>query len=191
MPAIGLIAASLVIKACAIWCRLQEKKEESEGTQFRPTKLKVNLNSISDGQSNVTIKSTPPKPINCEPIIFYFLLIHCFGVVLLNGPEFLLRLSSDSSYNAKLYIVYTLYALCGLMALMPLFVRFKKCERSVSTLNVFSLLELGTALVCISMNNFSLGLFCGVLCVPFALFINSTTCRLVNNNVKLVTELIN
>lgn len=31
MPSICLIAASLVIKACAIWCRLQEKKEDSNG----------------------------------------------------------------------------------------------------------------------------------------------------------------
>lgn len=77
--------------------------------------------------------------------------------------------------------------MCGLMMLVPFFIGFKKCERSMSTLNVFSLLELGTALVCISMNNFSLGFFCGIICVPLALFINPTTCRFVNNN-KLECE---
>lgn len=150
MPAICAIAGALIIKACAMWCKLQEKDDE---------------------------KSKATK-ISFEPILVLILLVHLSGVLMMSSPQYITQLAEMYGIDTKVAVFYSLVAFSLLLALsLPVVIPFKSKERDMTVLNVISLLELGTALICISMNNFSFGMFCATISVPFALFAHPTSCK--------------
>ncbi|KAJ8946439.1 hypothetical protein NQ318_014426 [Aromia moschata] len=158
MPAVCLIASALFIKSCAKWFKYQGRMSEEKS-------------------DNDKIDAPTEESIRFDKIIFVFLSTHFCGVVMMNLPQYLPAICDLYGYNVNTSIFYTLTALSVVFLLLPYFVPFRTCERSMNVLNIFCLLELGTALICISMNNFSLGMFCATVSVPLALCVNPTSCR--------------
>ncbi|XP_060515996.1 glycosylphosphatidylinositol anchor attachment 1 protein isoform X2 [Cylas formicarius] len=158
MPSICLIAGVLIIKAYAKWCKLQE--------------------DLEDPRKDTESKSSTRDAIAYVRIIVTFIAMHLFGMFLLNLPTFVAATAVKFGYPASQMVFYSLAGASGAGLLVPLLLgNTRTSEVSMNILCTFSLLELGTALICIAMNNFSLGLFCGIVSVPFALFITPTKCR--------------
>ncbi|KAJ8925394.1 hypothetical protein NQ315_009226 [Exocentrus adspersus] len=159
MPSVCLIAGALFIKSCAKWFKFQQ-----DSSQETPDESQA-----SDGKDI--------EPVKVDKIIIVFLFTHFLGVVLMNSPQYIIEISDHYNYNIQTSIFYTLIGLSVTFLLLPFMVPFRRCERSVNAFSILAMLELGTALICTSMNNFSLGMFCAVMSVPLALLINPTTCR--------------
>nr|XP_023017699.1 glycosylphosphatidylinositol anchor attachment 1 protein [Leptinotarsa decemlineata] len=111
-----------------------------------------------------------------DKIIMVFLSTHLLGVILSNLPQYIPTVAELYDYNTNSSIFYGLLAYLILTLSMPMFVSFRNCIKGMEQLNILAMLELGTVLICISMNNFSLGLFCSILSVPLALCIGATSC---------------
>ncbi|XP_018578205.1 glycosylphosphatidylinositol anchor attachment 1 protein [Anoplophora glabripennis] len=158
MPAVCLIAGALFIKSCAKWFKFQGSFEDESD---KP--------KATEGRETESIK--------VDKVIILFLLTHFLGVVVMNIPHYTTRISNHYDYNVQTSIFYTLIGLSVIFLLLPFLVPFRSCERSMNAFNILAMLELGTALICISMNNFSLGMFCAVVSVPLALFMNPTSNR--------------
>lgn len=155
MPAVCLIAGALFIKSCAKWFKFQGSLEDNS--------------EESEDQESESIK--------VDKVIILFLLTHFLGIVMMNIPQYITKISDRYEYNVQTSIFFTLMGLSVIFLLMPFLVPFRNCERSMNAFNILAMLELGTALICISMNNFSLGMFCAAVSVPLALFINPTSYR--------------
>lgn len=125
----------------------------------------------SDQEKNLT------EPIKFDKVIILFLLIHFLGVVMMNIPQYVTKISDQYDYNVQTSIFFMLIGLSVIFLLIAFLVPFRSCESSMNAFGILAMLELGTALICISMNNFSLGMFCAVVSAPLALFMNPTSCR--------------
>lgn len=185
MPSVCLIAGALFIKACANWCQLQENQTEENTTKSNTVKDKVKVTNITSGwkenEEKFSLEIKKPAynqdSVNFVSILFIFCLAHVIGVLIMNSPQLITTIGGQYNYSSDISLFYTFVLFSAALLLLPVFVTFKSCEKSVSILNILSLLELGTALICISMNNFSLALFCSVIYVPLALIIGITHCR--------------
>lgn len=116
------------------------------------------------------------QQVRSDAIIIIFFMAHVFGFVMANIPTHLTDISEKYGYDTGTTIFYTLVAISALLLLFPYVVPFRRCDKSIRILNIFALLELASTLIGISMHNFSLGLFCATLSVPFALLLGPTTC---------------
>jgi glycosylphosphatidylinositol transamidase len=202
MPAICLIAGALFIKACANWCQLQENQNQVESVGKPKVKSAKDKARVTPQPKDMekfwkemeakykleikTYKAPDPDSINFIPILFVFLMAHVLGVVIMNSPQLITMVGGQYNYSTEISLFYGFIAISGALLIMPVFIPFKGHEKSMSVLNILSLLELGTTLICISMNNFSLALFCAVIYVPLALIIGITRCRLCSALKKLV-----
>jgi glycosylphosphatidylinositol transamidase len=202
MPAICLIAGALFIKACANWCQLQENQNQVESVGKPKVKSAKDKARVTPQPKDMekfwkemeakykleikTYKAPDPDSINFIPILFVFLMAHVMGVVIMNSPQLITMVGGQYNYSTEISLFYGFIAISGALLIMPVFIPFKGHEKSMSVLNILSLLELGTTLICISMNNFSLALFCAVIYVPLALIIGITRCRLCSAVKKLV-----
>ncbi|XP_068892898.1 glycosylphosphatidylinositol anchor attachment 1 protein [Tenebrio molitor] len=202
MPAICLIAGALFIKACANWCQLQENQNQVESVSKPKVKSAKDKARVTPQPKDMekfwkemeakykleikTYKAPDPDSINFIPILFVFLMVHVMGVVIMNSPQLITMVGGQYNYSTEISLFYGFIAISGALLIMPVFIPFKGHEKSMSVLNILSLLELGTTLICISMNNFSLALFCAVIYVPLALIIGITRCRLCSVVKKLV-----
>ncbi|XP_072387692.1 glycosylphosphatidylinositol anchor attachment 1 protein [Diabrotica undecimpunctata] len=162
IPSVCLMAGTMFIKACARWFNLQKSPEEEK-------------------------KANPKSVVRVDKIIIIFLMTHFFGILISNLPQYVSLLTD---YDKNTTIFYSLLASSGLLLFLPLFIGLRKCRESMELLNVLAMLELGTALICISMNNFSLGLFCATILIPIALLINPSDCRLCSWVQKLLWLLV-
>lgn len=198
MPAICLIAGALFIKACANWCQLQENQESEKP---KTDKIKEKVSSISKPQnSNIfwnqmetkfkaevqNYKPPDPDSINFISILCVFLIAHVMGVLIMNSPQLITTLGIQYSYSTDSCLFYGFIGISTILLIIPFFIPFKGCEKSMSVLNILSLLELGTTLICVSMNNFSLALFCAIIYVPLALIIGITRCNLYSAIKKII-----
>jgi glycosylphosphatidylinositol transamidase len=202
MPAICLIAGALFIKACANWCQLQENQNQVDSVGKPKVKSAKDKARVTPQPKDMekfwkemeakykleikTYKAPDPDSINFIPILFVFLMAHVMGVVIMNSPQLITMVGGQYNYSTEISLFYGFIAISGALLIMPVFIPFKGHEKSMSVLNILSLLELGTTLICISMNNFSLALFCAVIYVPLALIIGITRCRLCSVVKKLV-----
>jgi glycosylphosphatidylinositol transamidase len=202
MPAICLIAGALFIKACANWCQLQENQNQVESVGKPKVKSAKDKARVTPQPKDMekfwkemeakykleikTYKAPDPDSINFIPILFVFLMAHVLGVVIMNSPQLITMVGGQYNYSTEISLFYGFIAISGALLIMPVFIPFKGHEKSMSVLNILSLLELGTTLICISMNNFSLALFCAVIYVPLALIIGITRCRLCSAVKKIV-----
>ncbi|CAG9860436.1 unnamed protein product [Phyllotreta striolata] len=151
IPSVCLMVGTMFIKACARWFKMIETN--SEGKNLETSAIRV------------------------DKIIITFLTTHFFGVLISNVPQFVAQYPTLSQYETNIKVFYPLLASVVLLTVLPLFVSIRHCKKSMELLNILAMLELGTTLICISMNNFSLGLFCGIISVPAALVINPSNCR--------------
>ncbi|EFA06039.1 glycosylphosphatidylinositol anchor attachment 1 protein [Tribolium castaneum] len=201
MPAICLIAGALFIKACANWCQLQENQAETEDEKTKTPETKKQVKSSvkprdsknywkemeTRFQTEIQTHNPPdPDSVNFISILCVFLMSHVLGVLIMNSPQLLTTLGGQYNYSTDASLFYGFIAISVVLLTMPLFIPFKACEKSMSVLNILSLLELGTTLICVSMNNFSLALFCAIIYVPLALIIGITRCRLCSAIKKIV-----
>nr|CAI5838299.1 unnamed protein product [Callosobruchus analis] len=153
MPSVSLIAGALFIKAFAKWLSLKRDSDTLD-----------NKSGLS-GQEAEPIK-----------IIITFISIHLLSLGLLYMPSLVSEACEVYDCPVNGTIFSSLLGSMGIALLIP-FVIFKFFDKSIEILNVFAMLELGTALICISMTNFSLGMFCAVLSVPFMLWFRRTPSR--------------
>lgn len=199
MPSICLIAGALFINACAKWCHIQENQIDSKSTKPQKStqikKPKPKPKDLSKYWFQITakykedlLKSKPmdPNSVNLITILCAFLSAHLCGVLIMNSPHLLVTLGSFCDYSAESSLFYGFIGVSVVLLIFPYFIPFKDCEKSMSVLNILCLLELGTALICVSMNNFSLGLFCSVIYVPLALSMGITKCSMCSFIKKIV-----
>ncbi|XP_030754522.1 glycosylphosphatidylinositol anchor attachment 1 protein [Sitophilus oryzae] len=162
MPAICLIAAALIIKACAKWCQLHE----------------TNQKETQQSEAVGTIVGNTVPNINYLGVIILSVTMHLTGAFLTALPELVIPLASNFEVNVSHTVVLCLLGVILSTLFIPFVLgRLRRCSASMDFLCIISLLELGTALICLAMNNFSLGIICGILSVPFALLIRPTTCK--------------
>lgn len=112
-----------------------------------------------------------------EKVLILFFSVHFFGLALSYLPQHLGMICNGENCQPTDIILPTILTCCFVLILTPFLLRFHKCEDAGNALNILCLLELGTALICISMTNFSLGLFCSVVSVPAALCVEPTANR--------------
>lgn len=117
------------------------------------------------------------KGANYLQTLVFFVASHILGVALMNIPQNLSKIGLEFGYNTELSIFGGFGAISAITLLTPLFVRVKDCRKTMTVLNILSLLELGTALICVAMNNFSLALYAAVIYTPLALLIGQARCR--------------
>lgn len=121
-------------------------------------------------------KRTDSEIPNYCHVCLYFVLSHIFGVAAMTIAESISKYGQQFGYSID-NSVYFGYAIVSLLLLtMPLFT-FGKTPNAMKILNILSLLELGTLLVCVAMTNFSLALYAAVIYVPLALFVGGTNSR--------------
>ncbi|CAG9772012.1 unnamed protein product [Ceutorhynchus assimilis] len=148
MPAACMIAAALIIKACAKWFKLQEED--------------INVAYIK--------------------VIVVFVLMHFIGAFVNSLPQ----IAQLFNYDVSSAIFFGLISVLITSLLVPLVLK----DFSFEVMLIFALLELGTTLICLSMNNISLGMFCSVISVPMALIIDITSNKFFNYLQKLLWILI-
>ncbi|XP_066253687.1 glycosylphosphatidylinositol anchor attachment 1 protein [Euwallacea similis] len=159
MPALCMIAATLIIKACAKWCQLQDDSK-----------------TVKVGHEISYVK-----------VVLLFFVLHGIGVFVTAFPG-LCKSLSYFHFNTEVgtLVSWGLVTILSLALLIPYLTNsIRKCQRSCDLLCIFALLELGTALICISMNNISLGIICSTISVPVALIIDTN----LNEHVKIVQKI--
>lgn len=168
----------------AIFYFPQEEETEDDNateiTEITPKKSTEDFSKITDEmwkqrlqQEIESDQRTDSEITNYSHVCLYFVLSHVFGVAAMTLAQDITRYGLDFGYNNEnsIFIGYGVISL--LLLTMPLFV-FGKTPKAMKVLNILSLLELGTLLVCVAMTNFSLALYVAVIYVPFALFIGGT-----------------
>lgn len=156
MPPLALLCAGLVIKAFALWLKMQED----------PTK-RNNSDKEGSEDSNSEKKDTG-NSFSLVPVGMTVLATHALGIILLSSPQALsvVGLEFGMSTDTSIYIGYLI--LTASMLILPAFCRSNvgNTTESWTLLNIVALLELFTLLLCTSLQNFSLALLSAFLYVP-------------------------
>lgn len=105
-------------------------------------------------------------------VIFVFVLAHVAGILIMNSPLYLVAAGNHYGYGTDASLFIGLLVISFLLLLTPILVPFRNSEKSMIIFNIFTLLELGTALIGVAMTNFSLAILLSVLYVPLALLIS-------------------
>jgi len=187
MPAICLIAGALFVKACGKWCQLQQNPLAASDTDEDESKEDSPKSTKLDDNDHVLLqKKDDDIDINLVQIGTILLLTHIVGVTLMNSPSYITKVGSEYGLNTELSLYLGFAAFSVVLLISPTFVMIRTCYKSMTVLNILSLLELGTVLICLSMYNFSLGLLAGTLYVPLVLLINPSNCRMCSIVQKLL-----
>ncbi|KAF7285673.1 hypothetical protein GWI33_010251 [Rhynchophorus ferrugineus] len=134
MPAVCLISAALIIKACVKWYQLHG-------------------NPVAEEVNGAAIKRAPT--LSYLGVILICVITHSIGALLMSLPELVVKGSNHFNYSASHSIFLSLLFVTFLSLFIPIG------------------LELGTVIICLAMNNFSLGIFCGIISVPVSLLIDA------------------
>lgn len=199
-PAISALAGVLYLQACAKWCNLQKKTandikddDDQEGKKQEEIQVlrghkKVHEVFCDDDRLkkmselfNKEIKLACSTPENeksqISDVLLLFLIFHCVGIMMMSIPNSLVKLGELNGIQKETSVFYGYMLISLLLLIVPAFVKFKKNTEAMAIFNVLALLELGTLLICVGMNNFSLAILVGILYTPFALFINNSNLR--------------
>ncbi|XP_059470243.1 glycosylphosphatidylinositol anchor attachment 1 protein [Neocloeon triangulifer] len=151
MPCICLLAGSLLIRAFAMWLKLNE--------------------SIQDESSGIATD----WPAVVQNIGVSWIAIHLLGFVLVSGTETFSRLGLEFGLMTVDSISFAYFAFSALSLLLPFLLRLYKINMTSSAplLHILTLLEFSVAMVAVGMHNISLALLTGVLFTPVALFIDA------------------
>lgn len=185
MPSLGLLCAGLIIKAFALWLKMQEdptKAEPAEEEEAEEDKREPS-HPEEKGSSN---------HFSLVPVGVTVLLTHALGIALLSSPQMLgsQGLEYGLSTDTSIYVGYLVMTLS--MLILPLFAcrNVGTTVESLTILNIVALLELATLLLCTSMQNFSLALLSAVLYVPPGLWMVPTQSRILGALQKVVWLLL-
>lgn len=164
----------------------EDNKEEKENSEKKKKKknetkqlYKINeekLRKAFEQEISTDIENNF-KGVNYLQILVFFVASHILGVALMNIPQNLSKIGLEFGYNTELSIFGGFAIISVITLLTPLFVRVRDCQKTMTVLNILSLLELGTTLICVAMNNFSLALYAAVIYTPLALFVGQARCR--------------
>ncbi|XP_050307434.1 glycosylphosphatidylinositol anchor attachment 1 protein [Anthonomus grandis grandis] len=145
MPAACMIAAAVIIKACAKWHRHQENKKDN-------------------------------LPANYIKVVILFVALHICGAFIMALPELLKPLLPLVGFEAHTVVFWGLFFFLFLTLFIPQFLNdMTRCQESLNLLCMFGLLELGTTMIALSMNNIALGIIWGTITVPVALIIEPSS----------------
>lgn len=105
-----------------------------------------------------------------------FVVSHIVGFALKELPQYVTKIGLLFGYSTEnsLYIGLSIATLFTII--IPMTIK-KPTYSTMVILDIIALLEFGNLLLCVSMYNISLAMFCGVLYVPFALLIAPTKCK--------------
>lgn len=118
------------------------------------------------------------RGVNYLQIGVFFVASHILGIIIMNSAQTISRMGLSFGYNTETSIYFGFGIVSVLLLIAPvLLVRVGDCQKSMKVLNILSLLELGTLLICVSMMNFSMALYTAVIYAPLALFIGQSKCR--------------
>lgn len=147
MPSLGLMAGSLLIKAFIIWLKITQKDEE-------------NKNKTSD------------KNFNFLMVGIILILAHSIGFLCSKLPLIptVNNFFHQQNYSTQLTI-FSIFLVASVLTLITPRM-FKLNYLGTEVLHIAALLEWGTALICVGMLNFSLGLILSISTVPFAIFVS-------------------
>ena len=155
-----------------------ETSEEIEPTEPDPEPFLEEL-TMAEWQKKFDeemSKLTNVTAISYGHIGLVFILAHIAGFMAKELPQHFSAIGSSLGYSTDTSVYFGFGSVSLLMMLVPIFIK-KPDYESLIILNVLALLELGTALICISMYNISLAMFLAVLYAPFACLISPTRCR--------------
>jgi len=159
MPCVGALAGALFLKAFTLWLLLQP----GAGDKSEPLLC-------------VPADTERYQKLNVVYVGVLMLLSHALGVVLLSaGPVF----TSHSSLPTEDSLFYGFLLVAALTVLVPFFIGIVVGRsRHLVLLNILALLELATLLVAVSLTNFSLAFFIGIIYLPPTLCVrpNSPAC---------------
>lgn len=158
-----------------------EKTDENKKSSTKQQKSKKSSDLDSEGFRTLFEKEISSdaakdfKGLNYLKIVLFFIVSHILGVVIMNAPHIMsnVGLEYEIESEASIFMGFTFVSL--IILVIPYFLDIRNCYKTMTILNIMCLLELGTALICISMNNFSLGLYATIIYTPLALFIGQTS----------------
>lgn len=162
IPIIMCLGGVLFVKPCAHWYQLHgdnNTDENSENKDSNTTKKK--------NKNDPQIKD----PIDLVRVGVIVLLTHTIGICIMNSPKYLTQIGLHYGYGSDVSVYYGFAGISLILLLLPFLIPGNSSEKNMQVLNIFANLEMGTSIIAIGMMNFSLALFCGVLCVPIILFI--------------------
>ncbi|XP_051172002.1 glycosylphosphatidylinositol anchor attachment 1 protein [Leptopilina boulardi] len=162
-----LMLATLFIKAFSIWLRLQEltpdlKKETEE------EKIKKELKE-EEMKTNKKKKSE----FDIGYVTMEILRTHILGFLLMSSSRLLISSISDyfkwHTENSTYFCLATVFVFTILFPLLR--PKRKDNFKNAALICIVTSIELGTALMCVEIHNFSLALLIAVIFVPFTLLI--------------------
>lgn len=127
--------------------------------------------------SGVQLRPKTKHDVKIDQVLVLFFLAHFVGFMFLYLPQYLNTICDGENWDSTDIAFPTILICSAVSFLLPNFFPLCNSEDAMNALNILCLLELGTALICICMTNFSLGLFCSLVSVPAALCIEPTSNR--------------
>ena len=153
IPAVGLMASTLLLRALAVWRSLQLPSLQSDKEKL------MRAQELSNCFASVGLT---------------VLLAHALGIVLLRVPVWSALYMSAVS-DSSLAVVIGLMCFTALVITLP-FLKSIHSD-SVSLLYVVGLIELATILLAVSLHNFSLAVISSIIFVPAALLADGRRLR--------------
>lgn len=151
MPSIAAMAGALLIKAFIIWLSLHQNKMNE------------------DEKGNIVIRDIK---LNYERVGILVIAVHCVGFALAYLPFF--KPIDDFIVSRNISTEYGILCILAIGLLLPAFLlpllRLKSNE--IELLHIAVLLETGTALLVVSLINFSLAYILCAIIVPFGIMVN-------------------
>ena len=160
-----LIIATLFIKAFSIWLRLQDLGDKKMEDVVKKEDKKENKKDKQD--------KNEPEEFDIGFVAMEFLWTHTLGFLLMSSPRWLISTTTEFLKWQTESATYLVLAMITIFTVLCPFLRpRRKGNFSSSTLIcVIACVELGTALMCVEIHNFSLALLIAVAYVPMTLLI--------------------
>lgn len=152
IPAVGLMASTLLLRALAVWRSLQIPTFQTDKEKL------MRAQEMSNCFASVGIT---------------VLVAHALGVVLLRVPVWsaLYLNAADTSLS----VVIGLMSFTAISTFLPIFKSMH--SDTLLLLYVIGLIELATILLAVSLHNFPLAVVCSIVLVPFALLVGGRRLR--------------
>lgn len=182
IPSVCLMAGALFLKACGKWFRLYQylvNLSEQGNENISNAKDAV----LKDNQAKIEVCTNDINLIQIFGVLFF---THAVGILLMNSPKGITKLGAEYNFNTEVSMYGGFVLMFVVLLLTPVLMGIRGCNNSTTVLHVISLLELGTALICLSIYNFSLGILLGTIYVPILLFLEPCRCRVLSSIQKLL-----
>ncbi|XP_013790376.1 glycosylphosphatidylinositol anchor attachment 1 protein-like [Limulus polyphemus] len=165
MPAFGLIAAPLLIKALNLYLSLQSSKD-----------LDKKATPGMENKDEDAREETFPSLWQALPLVFSS---HILGCLVYLSPEYFDRIGMLADFQLEDGIFMGMAALLLAVLVVPLFSRrLKRCGGSHGIYRCIVLLELGAFFYTLSLINVSLATFLAVVYVPVAVLAGTSSRRI-------------